>query len=119
MFNRSIESVCNKRLVVLEASLNQINMSLIRFSFWLNMFGFVCVSDDVTFINNDLLVLNDKCTAERTQESGTCKFIDDCPRIKEATLKSIFPTLCGFEQGKEIVCCPYGEDDIDIREAVH
>lgn len=87
-------------------------MCSICFGFWLCILVVVCVSGDFTFIDNNRLELNDKCTAERTQQSGICKFIDDCPRIKDESLKSFFPTLCGFVQGQEMVCCPYETDDV-------
>lgn len=38
-------------------------------------------------------------------------FIENCPSIAtEISEKSQFPTLCGFEGRKEIICCPKREN---------
>lgn len=51
--------------------------------------------------------LNDECIVSRSYNRGTCRFVNDCPIIViEALEKSMFPTLCGFQNGKEIICCP-------------
>lgn len=53
------------------------------------------------------LYLNDTCVVSRTGENGTCKFLDNCPRIVlEVIEQTKYPTLCGFKNTKQIVCCP-------------
>lgn len=52
------------------------------------------------------LQLNDKCTVSKTKENGTCTFVEDCPHILDQIKRSVFPTLCGFENSKELICCP-------------
>lgn len=52
------------------------------------------------------LRLNDECTITYSNEKGICQFINDCPTVvKEVTVRSISPTLCGFQSGRDIVCC--------------
>lgn len=52
------------------------------------------------------LQLNDICTVSKTKENGTCTFVEDCPHILDQIKRSVFPTLCGFENSKELICCP-------------
>lgn len=49
---------------------------------------------------------NDPCTVNRTKENGRCQFVEDCPIVLDEMKKSTFPTLCGFENKREIICCP-------------
>lgn len=63
------------------------------------------------------LQLNDKCTVSKTKENGTCTFVEDCPHILDQIKRSVFPTLCGFENSKELICCPEQEPSI-IEEKV-
>lgn len=54
-----------------------------------------------------LLEMNDTCVVERTNSNGICKFVENCPSVlKEVQQKAQFPTLCGFQRNKEIICCP-------------
>lgn len=57
--------------------------------------------------NKPLLERNDSCVVARTNAVGVCDFIENCPSIvTEISRKSQFPTLCGFEGTKEVICCP-------------
>lgn len=53
------------------------------------------------------LYLHDECIVSRTKQNGTCRFVDDCPIVViEALEQSLYPTLCGFQDRNEIICCP-------------
>lgn len=70
--------------------------------------SFIQISALVNILCTAWLQINDECIVSRTQENGTCKLANDCPRVVIETLEqSLFPTLCGFENGKEIICCPH------------
>lgn len=50
--------------------------------------------------------VGDSCTIQRTNTTGTCTILDDCPRvIDEIDNYSLAPTRCGIVNNKEIVCC--------------
>lgn len=67
---------------------------------------------------SELLYLNDECVVIRTNANGTCKFASDCPQIQNEVLNyEQFPTLCGFEKNKEIICCP-NENQTDLSSRV-
>lgn len=66
----------------------------------------------VSFVNVVLcrrlsLELNDSCVVTRTNSNGVCRFVDDCPSVlNEIRTKRQFPTLCGFEGARDVICCP-------------
>lgn len=61
------------------------------------------------------LTLNDDCIVDHIGENGICKFVNDCPRVIIESLQSEFPTLCGFDNTQEIVCCPNEIKDTPIH----
>lgn len=64
-----------------------------------------------------LLELNDTCHVTRTNSSGICQFIENCPDVrKEILRRGRFPTLCGFEGKKVIICCPQMDETMIIAE---
>lgn len=53
------------------------------------------------------LRLNDECTLNKSNEKGICQPLDGCPTVVEDIRQhSIYPTLCGFHEGSQIICCP-------------
>lgn len=51
--------------------------------------------------------LNDECQLARSGSIGICRFLQDCPIVlNEIIQHSLYPTECGFESRKQIVCCP-------------
>lgn len=51
--------------------------------------------------------VGDPCKVARSGSAGTCKIIDDCPKVIEEIVKhQLYPTQCGFVSHKQIVCCP-------------
>lgn len=69
--------------------------------------SFIQISALVNILCTSLLQINDECIVGRTKENGTCKFANDCPRVVLETVEqSLYPTLCGFKNGKDLICCP-------------
>lgn len=53
------------------------------------------------------LYLNDTCTVARSNAKGVCRFVEHCPIVVIEIVEQLsFPTLCGFERKKEVICCP-------------
>lgn len=82
-----------------------------HFGMWLQIVSFVSIFIQISvlyeFVYATQFYLNDECTVGRSNKNGTCRFVNDCPVIvNEALDQSVFPTLCGFQQRKEIICCP-------------
>lgn len=63
------------------------------------------------------LQLNEECTILYWNNTGICRFDDDCsldqfigePELLEQV---IFPTMCGYSNGKEIICCPKSNNTV-------
>lgn len=54
--------------------------------------------------------LNSTCTVARSNEHGICRFANDCPlAVIEIAERGLYPALCGFHNGKEIICCANGK----------
>lgn len=78
---------------------------------WLQMVNFIEILTQISilckYVHATEYYLNDECIVSRSNKKGTCRFVNDCPIIViEALEMSMFPTLCGFQNGKEIICCP-------------
>lgn len=55
------------------------------------------------------LNLGDVCTVTASNESGICRFVEDCPIIKtKLNEQSVIPTFCGLEGNVATFCCPQG-----------
>lgn len=53
------------------------------------------------------LNLGDVCTVTASNETGICRFVEDCPIIKRTlNEKSVNPTFCGLEGNIATFCCP-------------
>jgi len=51
--------------------------------------------------------VGEQCKVARTGSAGTCKIIDDCPKVIDEIVKQqLYPTPCGYIKHKQIVCCP-------------
>lgn len=75
-----------------------LNLVRLKFIVFVQFYLFVLCSS---------LHLNDKCIVNRSNENGMCKFINDCPRIlAEIREQSQYPTICGFQNTQQIICCP-------------
>lgn len=56
---------------------------------------------------NETAQLGADCKVARTGASGTCKQIQDCPKVVNDIVQlQVYPTLCGFiNHNIQIVCC--------------
>lgn len=53
------------------------------------------------------LNLNDRCQVARSGTEGICRHYEDCPMVLNELLNDgLMPTKCGFQNRKEIICCP-------------
>lgn len=51
--------------------------------------------------------LNDHCQVARSGADGICKFYEECPVVlMEISQNNLLPTKCGFQNRREIICCP-------------
>lgn len=62
-------------------------------------------------INSVTLVLsqslNSQCQVARSGAAGICRLLQDCPVVlNEIINESLLPTKCGYQNRKQIVCCP-------------
>ncbi|XP_055327030.1 venom protease-like [Sitodiplosis mosellana] len=56
---------------------------------------------------NAQLSLNDRCQVARSGTNGICRYYEDCPVVLNELLDhGLTPTKCGFQDRKEIICCP-------------
>lgn len=63
----------------------------------------------------ELPSLNSSCQVARTNSTGQCKYIEDCPIVhKEIRNEGLFPQLCGFDKKKELICCPKKSEALKI-----
>lgn len=85
--------------------------SVIAIVIWLLLF--VSNSVSIVFRERTFPSLNDPCQVARTRSTGRCCFIENCPIVREEILKhGTFPQLCGFQDNKELICCPKKVEDL-------
>lgn len=104
-FDSSAMTICLLSLIT------NSSISVHHFEMWFRIVSVVSIFIQISVFYKSLhatqFYLNDECTVRRSNRNGTCRFVKDCPVIViEALDQSVFPTLCGFQQGKEIICCP-------------
>lgn len=53
------------------------------------------------------LDINERCQVARSGAPGVCRFYEDCPVVlDELTNQGLVPAKCGFQNRREIICCP-------------
>lgn len=51
--------------------------------------------------------LNDQCQVARSGTTGVCRHYEDCPVVLNELIEhGLMPTKCGYQDRKEIICCP-------------
>lgn len=78
-------------------------------------FIFISCSMQFVFRVRESPSLNDSCQVARTNSTGQCKFIENCPIVYEEILKQgLFPQFCGFVNRKELICCPKKSEALSV-----
>lgn len=73
-----------------------------------NRISFILIAKSLLFVViNAQLDLNDRCQVARSGAQGVCRFFEDCPVVlNELIDQGLVPTKCGFQDRREIICCP-------------
>lgn len=55
------------------------------------------------------------CLLTKTGQPGVCDYQKNCQEVMDELKKGRFPTICGFANRQQIVCCPNRQVTSDVR----